>query len=161
MKLTQYSPAYFNFLSKWITDPDLLFQFAGTEFSYPITENQITDYQLKNPDRSFYIGLNTANEAFAFGEIIPQKTNTPRLGRLLIGNPADRGKGYGTAFIHLLLAECQKKFQAKTIELFVLEGNAAAIQCYQKIGFQFLSGQTWEVNHQQQNYVLHNMACNC
>ncbi|RYY06998.1 MAG: N-acetyltransferase [Sphingobacteriaceae bacterium] len=161
MKLTPYSPVYFNFLSKWITSPALLFQFAGTEFSYPITENQITDYQQRNPDRGFYIGLNAVNEPIAFGEIIPQETHIPRIGRLLIGNPADRGKGYGTSFIHLLLEECQKNFQTKTVELFVLEDNLLAIKCYQKIGFQFLPNQIWEVNHQQQNYVLHKMAYKC
>ena len=118
------------------------------------------DYQQENPDRNFYIGLDDNNKSVAFGEIIPQETNMPRLGRLLIGNPNERGKGFGTAFIHLLLAECQKKFQSKTVELFVLEDNISAIKCYQKIGFQFLAKQTWEVNHQQQNYVLYKMAYN-
>jgi RimJ/RimL family protein N-acetyltransferase len=159
MTLTKYSPVYFNFLSKWITSPDLLFQFAGTTFSYPITENQIANYQQENPDRSFYIGLND-DKPVAFGEIIPQENHIPRLGRLLIGNPDERGKGFGTSFIHLLLEECQRNFQTKTVELFVLEDNIPAIKCYQKIGFQFLPGQTWEVNHQQQNYVLYKMAYN-
>jgi RimJ/RimL family protein N-acetyltransferase len=159
MTLTKYSPLYFSFLSRWITSPDLLFQFAGTEFSYPITEKQLADYQHRNPDRVFYIGLND-DKPVAFGEIIPQENNIPRLGRLLVGNPDERGKGFGTSFIHLLLAECQQFFQTKTVELFVLEDNFSAIKCYQKIGFQFLPNQPWEVTHQQQNYVLHKMAYN-
>lgn len=160
MTITKYSSNYFHFLSRWITNADLLFQFAGTEFSYPITEKQIEHYQHKNPDRSFYIGLNKENEAVAFGEIIPQENNIPRIGRLLIGNPADRGKGFGTSFIHLLLAECKKRFQTETVELFVLEENMPAIKCYQKIGFRFLKGQIWEVSHLQQNYLLYKMAYN-
>lgn len=161
MQLTQYSPVYFNFLSRWITNPDLLFQFAGTEFSYPITENQIINYQQENPGRSFYSGLDDDNKPIAFGEIIPQKNHIPRIGRLLIGNPDERGKGYGTSFIYLLLEECKQIFQTKTVELFVLEDNISVIKCYQKIGFQFLPGQTWRLNHQQQNFVLHKMAYNC
>lgn len=160
MTITAYSSIYFSFLSCWITDASLLFQFAGTEFSYPITEKQIEDYQHKNPDRNFYIGLNEANEPVAFGEIIPQENNLPRIGRLLIGNPAERGKGYGTSFIHLLLAECQALFQTKTVELFVLEDNLSAISCYRKIGFRFLPNQEWEIVHKQQNFVLHKMAYN-
>ncbi len=160
MTIIQYQPAHFNFLSRWITSPELLFQFAGTTFSYPITENQLLNYQNENPERNFYIGLNTDNKAVAFGEIIPQKNNIPRLGRLLIGNPAERGKGFGTSFIRLLLAECQALFQTKTVELFVLEDNLPAIKCYQKIGFQFLPGQTWEMSHQQQIFVLLKMAYN-
>ena len=160
MTLATYSSAYFDFLNCWITDADLLFQFAGTTFSYPITENQLTDYQTENPERCFYIGLNAENEAVAFGEIIPQENNIPRLGRLLIGNPADRGKGFGASFIHLLLVKCQALFQTKTVELFVLEDNFLAIKCYQKIGFQFLPDQTWGMSHQQQNFVLLKMAYN-
>jgi RimJ/RimL family protein N-acetyltransferase len=160
MTITKYDPSYFGFLSHWITDPDLLFQFAGTEFSYPITEKQIEDYQHKNPDRNFYIGLNEANEAVAFGEIIPQENQIPRIGRLLIGNPAERGKGYGTAFIHLLLSVCKTQFQTDTVELFVLEDNLFTINCYQKIGFRFLPDQTWEVSHNGQKYLLHKMAYN-
>ncbi|WP_299291150.1 GNAT family protein [uncultured Mucilaginibacter sp.] len=160
MTITKYSSNYFHFLSRWITNADLLFQFAGTEFSYPITEKQIEHYQHKNPDRSFYIGLNKENEAVAFGEIIPQENNIPRIGRLLIGNPADRGKGFGTSFIHLLLAECKKRFQTETVELFVLEDNLPAIHCYQKIGFRFSPGQNWEVSHNGQTYLLHKMAYN-
>lgn len=158
MTITKYTPAHFNFLSRWITSPDLLFQFAGTTFSYPITENQLQKYQSENPGRSFYIGLNPENQAIAFGEIIPQETNIPRIGRLLIGDPADRGKGYGTSFINLLLAGCKLQFQTKTVELFVLENNLPAIKCYQKIGFEFLPDQSWTMSHNQQDYLLHKMT---
>lgn len=158
MTITKYSPAYFDFLSRWITNANLLFQFAGTDFSHPITEAQIINYQHKNPDRHFYIGLNETENPVAFGEIIPQENNIPRLGRLLIGNPADRGKGFGASFITLLLGMCKEHFKTNTVELFVLENNLPAIKCYQKIGFEFLAGQTWEVCHNQHNYMLHKMA---
>ncbi|WP_419802064.1 GNAT family N-acetyltransferase [Mucilaginibacter sp.] len=158
MTLINYFNQYFTFLSHWITGDNLLFQFAGTEFSFPITEKQVTDYQHKNSDRNFYIGLNDNNEAVAFGEIIPQETNIPRIGRLLIGNPADRRKGFGTSFIHLLLEECKALFQIKTVELFVLEDNLPAIKCYQKIGFGVLPDQSRTVNHNRQDYLLLKMA---
>ncbi len=160
MTITKYSILYFNFLSRWITDANLLFQFAGTDFSFPITELQLIGYQKNHPNRNFYIGLNTVNEPVAFGEIIPQGNNIPRIGRLLIGNPQERGKGFGTSFIHLLLAECKALFQTKTVELFVLENNLPAVHCYRKIGFQFLPNQSWKVSHNQQNFVLLKMAYN-
>ena len=158
MIITRYTSAHFSFLSRWITSQELLFQFAGTAFFFPITKNQLQQYQSENQDRNFYIGLNTENQAVAFGEIIPQETGIPRIGRLLIGDPADRGKGYGTSFIHLLLAKCRLQFQTKTVELFVLEDNFAAIKCYQKIGFAFLPNQSWTVNHNQHDYLLHKMT---
>ncbi|RYE26764.1 MAG: GNAT family N-acetyltransferase [Sphingobacteriaceae bacterium] len=157
MTIIKYRSIHFNFLSRWITNPDLLFQFAGTTFSFPINESQLQKYQSENLDRSFYIGLNDDDEPVAFGEIIPQENNIPRIGRLLIGDPANRGKGYGTAFIHCLLEKCKRQFQTKTVELFVLEDNLSAINCYQKIGFRFLPDQSWTVNHNEQDYLLHKM----
>ena len=160
MTIIKYQLAHFSLLRRWINSSEILFQFAGTTFSYPVTENQLIDYQNENSERCFYIGLNEENETVAFGEIIPQENNIPRLGRLLIGNPADRGKGYGTSFINLLLEKCKLLFQTKTVELFVLEDNLPAIKCYQKIGFQFLPDQTWEMSHQKQIFVLLKMAYN-
>lgn len=159
MTITQYNPTYFDFLTRWVTDADLLFQFAGTEFTYPITEAQIAAYQQRNSDRCFYIELDEANEAVAFGEIIPQENEIPRIGRLLIGNPAECGKGYGTAFIYLLLAQCKTQFITNTVELFVLKDNLPAINCYQKIGFRFLPGETWEVSYNGQKQLLYKMTC--
>ena len=158
MTIIKYQLAHFSFLRRWINSSEILFQFAGTTFSYPFTENQLIDYQNENSERCFYIGLNEENETVAFGEIIPQENNIPRIGRLLIGNPAVSRKGFGTSFIHLLLEECKALFQIKTVELFVLEDNLPAIKCYQKIGFGVLPDQSRTVNHNRQDYLLLKMA---
>ena len=60
-----------NYLEKWITDSEMMFQYAGPGFNYPITAEQISSYQKKNPERQFYMGLYEGKEV-AFGEIIPQ-----------------------------------------------------------------------------------------
>lgn len=134
--LHPYQPVHFPLLQAWITGPDLLFQFAGPDFTYPISEDQIRQYQDRHPDRRFYVGFD-GQVPYAFGEIIPQEAGSVRLGRLLVGHPGHRGKGMGTAFVQELLAEAIHRFGAQRVDLYVWERNAAAIRCYEKSGFAF------------------------
>lgn len=132
--LRKYTPADFTFLSNWITDADLLFRFAGPDWSFPLTMEQLESYQQKFPSKQFYIGLQNETP-FAFGELIWKETISPRLGRLLIGGEANRGKGLGKKFIQLLITECKTLLHPEAIYLFVLENNEQAIACYRKCGF--------------------------
>ncbi|HEY0054947.1 MAG TPA: GNAT family N-acetyltransferase [Pedobacter sp.] len=133
--LKQYEDTDFPILENWIADADLLLQFSGTDFSYPIKQKQIFDYRLLYPDRKFYIGYTPENIPFAFGEIIPQDNGIPRLARVLVGDPGLRGRGLGKYFIQLLVDECKLKFSISSVELLVWDKNPAAISCYQAIGF--------------------------
>jgi RimJ/RimL family protein N-acetyltransferase len=153
VKLKLYSPSDFEVLAKWITGPEMLFQFSGTTFSYPITEAQIASYQSENPDRRFYLGYQEGKPVF-FGEIIPQNGQGPRLGRLLVGEPANRGKGIGMLFTRLLIGECRRIFNAATVELYVWENNEAAINCYKKVGFAFVLEEPFKMVHDGVEYKL-------
>lgn len=158
MILEIYKESDFKLLSGWITDRELLLQFAGTDFTYPITEKQIRDYQHNHPDRSFYIGYDSDREPFAFGEIIPQETGIPRLGRILIGDPANRGQGKGRSFVNLLINECKAVSRCTSVELFVWDMNKIAVRCYQSIGFSFDVRIFKILNHRGINYNIHKMT---
>jgi len=135
MHLKKYTNAHFDLLESWITDADLLFQFAGTTWKFPFTRQQMTDYQSQFPERQFYMGYDDDNQPFAFGEIIVNDINTPRLGRLLVGKENNRGKGLGGKFIDLLVRECNQRLAPDIIYLYVFEDNFPAILCYEKAGF--------------------------
>jgi GNAT superfamily N-acetyltransferase len=151
--LKPYEPADFMIFSGWVTGADMLFQFAGTEFSYPLTQNQVAEYQTKHPERRFYIGYLQNNPAF-FGEIIPAEGNIPRLGRLLVGDPLLRGRGLGQFFIEMLLRECVKLYNSKFVELYVWDNNISAIQCYKKVGFDFIATEPFKIVHGNEEYNL-------
>ncbi|SER06745.1 GNAT family N-acetyltransferase [Pedobacter rhizosphaerae] len=155
--LQAYTSAYFHILESWVTDADLLLQFSGTDFSYPITEKQIEDYQLLHPDRRFYIGYTADGVPFAFGEIIPQENGCPRLARILVGNSALRGQGLGRSFIKMLLTESIKLYRTKRVELFTWEKNYAAIRCYESVGFKFLPERCKEMVHNGKRFNIHKM----
>jgi RimJ/RimL family protein N-acetyltransferase len=157
MHLRKYQPSDFTLLAQWVTSPALLFQFAGTDFSYPLTQIQIQQYQSLNPECSFYVACTPDNKPFAFGEIIPQENNIPRLGRLLIGDTKKRGKGLGAIFVQLLVEECIRLYNCTQIELYVLTSNIQAIRCYEKVGFQFLPNSSFELIVHGEAYTIDKM----
>ncbi len=135
--IKKYEDTDFKLLTDWVTDDDLLFQFSGPDWTFPITKEQIRNHQLKFPFRQLYVGYNANCEAYALGEIITNEQDAPRLGRLLIGNPSLRGKGLGQVFIGELIEECSKLHSPEQIHLFVYEHNLQAIKCYERLGFRF------------------------
>ena len=137
MFLKKYNDTDFEILNNWVTDPDTLFLFSGSAWQYPLSFDQLKKFYLSNPLRHPYLAFSDDNIPIAFGEIITGDDHSPRLGRLLIGNTENRGKGLGKQFIQLLIEESKKLFNPDLMYLFVLEDNFSAIRCYEKIGFIF------------------------
>lgn len=156
--LKAYNHTDFPLLESWVTDEALLVQFAGTDFSYPITEQQIIAYQALHPDRRFYIGNMNDGTPFAFGEIIPQEDGSHRLARILVGKPSERGMGLGKLFIKELLKELKQQFPGIPVDLYVWEKNEAAIGCYKSIGFLFSKNPVMTMVHKDLSYHIHKMT---
>ncbi|TKC57680.1 GNAT family N-acetyltransferase [Pedobacter hiemivivus] len=156
-----YNSSNFKLVESWVTDADLLLQFSGTDFSYPLTAQQIIDYQISHPDRCFYIGYTHDDLPFAFGEIIPQESGYPRLARILVGNSIARGQGLGRYFIGLLVEESKRLYNTDTVELFTWDKNYAAIRCYESVGFKFLPEICKVMVHNGMSYNIHKMIYTC
>lgn len=138
--IRKYTNADFPILESWITDADTLFRFAGVEWQYPFTREEMQAYLDKHPggQRQFYLGLHENGEPYAFGQIISGDAHSPRIGRLLVGEPSERGRGLGQRFISELIEETKALYpNEKTICLFVFDDNAVGIGCYSKLGFRF------------------------
>jgi RimJ/RimL family protein N-acetyltransferase len=154
MVLQKYNHTYFAILQRWLTDADFLFQFAGPDWEFPLTQMQLDNYTEQNPHKQFYMGIHDDNTPVAFGEIIFQGQYSPRLGRLLIGGAENRRKGYGQIFIRCLTNECMILMKPQKIFLYVLDKNLTAINCYLKSGFEIDTSYTGHLTH---NHVDHNV----
>lgn len=159
--LIPYQHHHFNWLAQWVTSADLLFQFAGTDFTYLLTVAQLNKYQELHPDRHFYVAVDANDNPYAFGEIIPQANNTPRLGRILVGDPNKRGKGLGKVFMQLLVNECKRVYNCLNVELYVAANNIQAIKCYEKVGFRFLDTNDKLVEHGGKKHLIKQMSIHC
>jgi RimJ/RimL family protein N-acetyltransferase len=146
MQLIHFKKHHYPILINWAKDEETLFLFAGLGMTYPLTNKQMDDYFSKNPDLKPYLGLDSERNPVAFGEIIHQDEQSSRLGHLIIGESQKRGKGFGQAFIKALNQKAKASLAIQKMELYVLEGNAAAIHCYLKSGFQFIPND-FEITH--------------
>lgn len=155
--LSPYTKDDFHLLQQWITDADILLQYAGTNFQYPITQQQMDAYAAEHPDRRFYICA-ADDKPFAFGEIIPQDEHSVRIGRLLIGDPAQRSKGLGLYFVNELLQECKAAFHVSRVDLYVRKENTGALRCYQKAGFEFADEPPYIMMHNGTEMPIYKMS---
>ncbi|MCX6148451.1 MAG: GNAT family N-acetyltransferase [Candidatus Kapabacteria bacterium] len=156
--IRKYVDSDFEILTSWISNSDILFQCAGTDFSYPLTDLQLIAYKILHPDRIFYLYLDNDSNPIGIGEIIPQVNNIPRLGRLLIGNHKNRNKGIGTHFIKLLIQECIHLYNSDSVDLYVWENNDSAIKCYQKVGFNFTENSSFYIYHNNIEFKILEMS---
>ena len=156
--IRKYEPADFKYLESWVPDAALLFQFSGPDWSFPLTAEQVEKHRAADPQRCMYVGLSTENEPFAIGEIIWNQPGATRLGRILIGDTQQRGRGLGTLFVQELLNETISALQPEKVFLYVLEGNAGAIRCYEKIGFRFVESGTRLLPFQGKDWQMFQMV---
>ena len=104
-------------LSKWIEDEKSLFQFAGDIFRFPITNAQIQEY-LADFNRYVY-KVFISNKVVGHAEIYLDAEQSAKLCRILIGDPAMRGKGIGKLVISQLLTIAFTEFEVLKVHLNV------------------------------------------
>ena len=138
-------------LISWIDTAETLMQFAGPSFFFPLTKDQL-EKSLSDKNRYAFqaIELNTQT-MIGYGEIYLKKQSA-HLGRIIIGEKKERGKGYGQNIVKFLLDYAFKNLNRSKVELNVFEWNTVAINCYKKMGFIFnpennsirtVNGKTW------------------
>lgn len=155
--LIPFQQSHFQTLISWIKDEETMLKFAGIGFQYPLTEKQLTDYIDKTPNRLIFLGIDEDSNPIAYGEIIPQDEDSARLGHLIIGESQNRGQGLGKQLIQLLIDEAKKELQITRMDLFLLEGNDLAQNCYINCGFQFIPND-FAITHQNKTFRILKMT---
>jgi RimJ/RimL family protein N-acetyltransferase len=142
LKLEPFSPADFHKLIEWIPDSSFALKWSGPAFTYPLTEEQLETY-LKDS--------NTVNASKYIFKAVDESTNevvghislgnvdrvheSARIGKVLIGHPEFRGKGYGGHLISAALYFAFDELKLHRVSLGVFDFNTPAIKCYEKAGF--------------------------
>jgi len=134
--LLPFRESDFSRLIAWVDSPELLLQFAGPIFQYPLDEKQLSKY-VNEVDRKAYRVIEAAtNHAIGHAELYRTDHQTVKLCRILIGDTSYRGKGLGTAIVLQLLNKAFGEMTAEVAELNVYAWNQGAIRCYKKVGFE-------------------------
>ncbi|TKB97570.1 GNAT family N-acetyltransferase [Pedobacter cryophilus] len=157
LHLIPFTKNHYQTLINWIIDEEILLKFAGIGFQYPLTQEQLDQYIAKYPDRKLYLALDDQENPVGYGEIIPQEENSARLGHLIIGKSQNRGLGLGQKLIQALNNESKSHLQIKNMDLFVLDGNTPAINCYLKSGFNFIPN-NFSISYKDKTYQILKMT---
>lgn len=142
-----------------IKDQRMLLQFAGPAYHFPLTEEQLKG-DLENENRfMFNIEDKTIGNIIGHAQIF-LKEKTFLLGRILIWDENNRGKGYGRKTVENLLEYGFSHFDRETAELNVYDWNTGAIECYKKVGFETDPEVMSTVNIDDETWLSVNMKIN-
>lgn len=127
-------------LISWIESKELCLQWAGPNYTYPLTRTQLLNAlkeSSENDSLKIYSVYDEKNDEI-IGHIqlrIDKLNNSARIGKVLIGNKKYLNKGYGTDLIKKILKKGFIEFKLHRIELGVFDFNIGAIKSYTKAGF--------------------------
>lgn len=117
-----------------IKDRRSLLQFAGPMYHFPLTQDQL-ERDLSDENRTLFKIVDIGNQKTIGHAQIFLKEKTFLLGRILIWDENNRGKGYGKKVMKELLKYGFSNFNRELAELNVYDWNTGAVECYKKVGF--------------------------
>ena len=157
IRLDTFTESDFSRLISWISSREMLMQFGGPLFIYPLTTHQLTIYCTEQNRFPFKVIDDSLNKVIGHAEIFLPEKQKAVFCRLLIGDSAERNKGYGSQLVQKLLGICFVEMDIQEINLNVYDWNKNAIRCYEKTGFQINEGKTRKTVINDQEWTALNM----
>lgn len=135
IKQERFDTNDFQRLINWADTEELLVQFGGPIFTFPLTIDQLYEY-ISEAQRSIFKVIELpSNCVIGHAELVPSENNSVKFCRILIGDKSKRGKGLGQELINELLEMSFLQLGYEKAELNVYDWNIGAIKCYEKNGF--------------------------
>jgi len=143
IRLEYFTRDDFQQLIDWIQDEELLTNWSGSLFRFPLTEASLEWYleDTNNPkesDAMIYKAVDTGSGQ-TVGHIslggISRKNRSARISRVLVGNTAQKGRGICAHMVREVARIGFEELGLHRISLGVYDFNTAAIRCYEKAGF--------------------------
>src|SRR5579871_2930875 len=140
VSLRPFTPEGIDRVLRWVPTERLLLQWAGPEFSSPLTKEQLharLDKAAENSLRIYGIHHGSSSDLVGYAELagIDRRHGNAWLCRILIGPEQLRGRRIGRFAVDLLLGVAFKDLQLHRVDLEVYSFNRAAIRCYEGAGF--------------------------
>jgi RimJ/RimL family protein N-acetyltransferase len=143
IRLEYFTKDDFAQLIKWISTEELLTNWSGSLFRFPLTNESLDWYledtnDLLHSDALIYKAVDIASGEVV-GHIslggISRKNRSARISRVLVGDNAQKGKGICTLMIREVARIGFEELNLHRISLGVYDFNHAALRCYEKAGF--------------------------
>ena len=157
IKLEKFTENDFERLINWIENEEMLVQFSGPIFKFPLTEKQLEKYLTEEKSIPFKVINTELNEIIGHCEIYKSENNVAKLCRILVGDKKLRGRGIGEKIVNKLVEYCFEVLKVEKVELNVYDWNESAISCYQKAGFEINPNKISEIEVKGETWISLNM----
>jgi RimJ/RimL family protein N-acetyltransferase len=154
--LTKFNKSYYDTLISWIVSEEMLMQFAGPLFTFPLTYEQL-DQSLSVTNRYAFSAFE--NEIMIGYAEIYLTEKAAHLGRIIVSEEM-RGKRRGEQIVRKLLEIAFNKFNKCEASLNVFDWNIYAVKCYEKVGFQINPERNLERHVNGKKWIALNMILN-
>ncbi|MFZ4057456.1 MAG: GNAT family N-acetyltransferase [Ferruginibacter sp.] len=162
--LVPFKRIHFEELIHWVNSEELLVNWSGSLFSYPLTLDSLNWYidntNVKDESDAFVYRVEDA-QGNGVGHIslggLSWKNRSARISRVLIGNTEKKGKGHCKQMIKAVLKIGFEELQLHRIELGVYSNNVSAIRCYENAGMKIEGLQRdvlWQNNQWWSRYEM-------
>ncbi|MBK8521042.1 MAG: GNAT family N-acetyltransferase [Chitinophagaceae bacterium] len=143
IKLEPFVQNDFQQLMDWVDSEELLIQWSGSLFSFPLTmrslEWYVTNTNVINESDAFVYKAVDTETGLVVGHIslggLSWKNRSSRISRVLVGNADRHQKGIGQQMTRAALKIGFEELGLHRISLGVYENNKPALNCYLKCGF--------------------------
>jgi RimJ/RimL family protein N-acetyltransferase len=140
IELRPFTENDFATLKSWIHSEEELVQFAGPIFTFPLTDEQLSNYIKMTDKHPFKVVLTSTNETIGHCELNFENGNN-RLSRILVGTKELRGQKIGEQIVRKMVDLLFQDPKVNEVDLNAFEWNKGAVRCYEKVGF--------EINHEK------------
>lgn len=121
IKLERFKILDFDKLISWIDSEEMLLQFSGPTFTFPLTNEQLK-INLEDKKRFAYKVFDSLSSTMiGYSEIYLEDKNLAILSRIIIGDSTFRGRGIGQQIVKNLLEISFNQFEVEKTELFVFD----------------------------------------
>ncbi len=143
IKLEYFEKSDFDQLIEWVEDEQLLTNWAGSLFRFPLSEKSLDWYiedsnDILKSDVLIYKVIHSES-ATVVGHVslgsINRSEGSARITRVLVGNTSERGRGICQGMLKAILQVAFDELKLHRVSLGVYDFNVSAIGCYEKVGF--------------------------
>jgi RimJ/RimL family protein N-acetyltransferase len=131
----------FQQLIQWINNEELLTNWAGSMFRFPLTVESLEWYiedtnVLPNSEAYIYKAIDGNGKTVGHISLggFSDKNRSARISRVFV-DPSESGKGYCRQMVTAVLKVAFEELKLHRVSLGAYQDNVAAIKCYQSAGF--------------------------
>lgn len=127
----------FEHIAGWIDNERTHAFWSANTLPYPLTEGELHNYLIDNVDEHGGAYVYVDERDIPAGFFVYTVNGQERLGfvRFIVVDNTARGRGYGSDMLRKLLRFAYEDTGVSKVRLNVFDVNAAAMRCYQKVGF--------------------------